>query len=72
MVKWLFEAGAAEDIRIENNDFWSPMHAACSFNRHHATRWLALHGAANNNEGHVDPAILKRVVHACHRLGIIT
>ena len=59
MVTWLFEVGAADDIRSKNNDGESPLCAASREGHLDVTRWLILRGAANSDDGHVNQAFLQ-------------
>jgi len=69
VAKWLFEKGAAEDIRTTDNNGSTPLSRSC---RHlDVAAWLVLQGAANNDEGHVDQAILQRDVRAGHLPNLI-
>jgi hypothetical protein len=69
VVKWLFEAGAVKNIRTKSSiggrsiggpPVTAPMWIACVSGHMDVVQWLILKGAANNDDGHVDRAILQR------------
>jgi hypothetical protein len=48
MAKWLFEVGAAENIRIEDTEGTTPMFVAFANGHRHAVKWLFEAGAAED------------------------
>jgi hypothetical protein len=59
VAKWLFEVGAAEDIRTKIKYGCNPLSRASSYTQDYNVLWLVLQGAANDEtSGHVDATIL--------------
>jgi hypothetical protein len=48
VAKWLFEEGAAEDIRTKSHIGWTPLTAACSSGSLDVAKWLFEVGAAED------------------------
>jgi hypothetical protein len=62
VVKWLSEVDASDHIRTTNDNGENPMWIACVSGHMDVVQWLILEGAANNDDGHVDRAVLQRNV----------
>ena len=63
VAKWLYEVGAAEDIRTKNHKEGTPLQVASSHDQHSTVYWLILQGAANDeSSGHVDAGILQSIL----------
>jgi len=76
--RWLFEVGAAEDIRKADNDGYTPMCAACQEGHLSVMKYLILNSALNHpvsdtekegdaGGGHIDHTIVEHDVELCHR-----
>ena len=64
VAKWLFDVGAADDIKAADDYGQHPfLQIACDKDRLHVSQWLILAGSANNPvTGHVDASTLSRGV----------
>ena len=71
LAKWLFEVGAAEDIRTRNNNGWTPILMACSEGHLDTAKWLFEVGAADNIQtGDNEGAMLIHIVCFCGNLDV--
>lgn len=52
--RWLFDVGAAEDIRTRDNDGNPPMMYASQEGHLQVCCWILMHSGCNGEDGHVD------------------
>ena len=60
--QWLFEVGASADITRASNNGRTPMWTACGKGHLSVCQWLILNGALNNEDDHVNEAVVVRCV----------
>ena len=59
VAKWLYGAGAAEDVRTVSRGGQTPMLDACMSGHLDVAQWLICNGAANNTStGHIDASVM--------------
>lgn len=70
VAKWLFQVGASSSLQNEDKDGNTAMKIAADYHHEDVVEWLLLQGAANDDTGHVDPALLLRDVRRNARPGL--